>query len=478
MIIVENGKLVKREIKGEGDRQDVRAQGSAAAMASCGDTCSEREVNCIIECLNLSTERHPAAMDYHHDVIGMLDPRWKKEFVEFVKVVDSYLYKIRNAHKQGKKIGLCNFNSPTEMMIAMDVVPTVSEILSSLNAIIWSGGAEHGIDYCNEIGLPETMCSAQRAGLGEVFSDRAIAPDFVTSIAPGNCDTNAKIVEFLSEYLHLPYHTVDDPPYQDEDGYDYIHQEYRRLISFMETQTGHKLDPDRLLKVCKESKKCDEYIVGIRELKRAIPNPVPNISVMCECGSKFMAGGTPECTKAIKTIYEQAKERYKRGEGGGGWAEEKVRCYFGYIDYYLPHFASWIELQNEGISCLGNLLLWYGNDDYTIDLSHVDSMIDSLADQALNFPMTRQLNGPYDAKASLMEDLVRDCKDLKADCIIFSGHPACKNAWGCVNVVEKAVTEELGLPWLTVEADCFDERVLPWSAINDKIMEFVNTVVL
>jgi hypothetical protein len=68
-------------------------------------------------------------------------------------------------------------------------------------------------------------------------------------------------------------------------------------------------------------------------------------------------------------------------------------------------------------------------------------------------------------------------RELKADCAIFSGHPACKQSWGCYRLLRDLLKSELGVPSLRLETDILDRRVNPVSVLKDRIEEFVSTIV-
>ncbi len=405
------------------------------------------------------------------------EPHIREVAMPFMKATGFYFRNVLNANKKGNKIAWVNFNFVPAILYAMDVVPLSAEVIASFQAML-PGGANEAIDYCKEIGMPETMCTAQMGGVGTMLRNLTEKPDMAINAASGSCDTNSKNFEFLSEYLHIPFCNIDAPPYYDEGGpmTEYYRAEFRKLVSFLEEQTGNKLDEGRLREVCKEVKKQDEYVAEIYELRKAVPNPLPAVFNLILFGTRFMAAGTPEATEVLKTMYDVTKERYKRGEGV--LPEERVRAGFCYLSHFGGGGEFWRWFEHNGVSLVMEALALFNQHHYRIDTSTVDTMLDSLADQSSNMPMTKQIRGPYDYPGQWYDDVVTVGKDLKIDCGIYLGTMGCKNTWGCVKVLMKRLEEDLGIPTLIIQSDSWDDRVTPWPSIRDQIEEFINTVVL
>ena len=178
----------------------------------------------------------------------------------------------------------------------------------------------------------------------------------------------------------------------------------------------------------------------------------------------------------LKAMYEVTKERYKSGQGV--LPEEKVRMGLVYLGHYTTGGEFWGWLEHNGISPIMEMLAMLNHQHYRMDCSNMDTMLDSLADQSSNTPMTKQIRGPYDFQGQWLDDVVTLYNDLKMDCAVYLGTQGCKNTWGCVKVLMRRIEEDLGIPTLIIQSDAWDDRVTPWPVIKDQIEEFVNTVVL
>lgn len=410
----------------------------------------------------------------------VLNPEIASPLLSLIGTVTQYIRNIKNAHRDGKKIAMMNFNLPPSILYAMDVVPICPEVLSTVYSIFWPRGQWNFIDACIDIGLPDSLCTAQRGGIGSILTNFPLVerPDFVINAASGSCDTNSAIFEFTAEHYNIPCFNLDVPPYYDENGEmaEIYRANYRDMISFIEKQTGKALNEEKLRKVCEEVRKTRDYTLELYEMRKASPNPVANIFDLCEFGTRILAGGTEFCTSTFEKCYEASKYRLK--EKKGVFPDEKVRTIYIYLPHFGPATKGWSWLEINGISLLINLLSLFNHQFYKIDKSNIDTMIDSLADESSNYMMTKQIRGPYDFYGQWYDGCKTVINDLNPDCAIYIGTMGCKNTQGAVRPLAKDLEEDFGIPALILTMDAWDERVFSWDNIKNKINEFIELRIL
>jgi benzoyl-CoA reductase/2-hydroxyglutaryl-CoA dehydratase subunit BcrC/BadD/HgdB len=393
-----------------------------------------------------------------------------------------YMDNILNARQNGKKIALITYNFSPAILFAFDIVPYCLEGLSAFYAAVWEKEIYESLDYCCEVGFTETSCSGQRTGLGAILAGVAEKPDFIVCSTPGVCDSNANAFAFASAYLDVPFCQLDYPPLLVEDrAVEYHRADFRKMLSFLEEQTGKKLDIDKLREICRELIKQDEIICEIQEYQRLIPSPVPGIFNLFIYDIKVMFSGIKDGTDILQAMLDIVKANAAKGVAGDG--EEKLRGFFYYIDHYCIKMSYWRWLEQNGISHIGTMMtdFWQTNayyakgrekEGYTVDLSDMDTMIDSLAAQTSRMPMVKQIRGPYDAPHMWLDDTVGVAKLMKPDFLAFMGTMGCRNTWSMVKLIERDM-EKLGYPTLTLYADSFDNRIEPVDTFLGKIDEFL-----
>jgi benzoyl-CoA reductase/2-hydroxyglutaryl-CoA dehydratase subunit BcrC/BadD/HgdB len=384
-------------------------------------------------------------------------------------MMSKYWDSVLHAKENGKKVAWIPFNFSPRIFHALDIVPVCVEMLDS-TLMGLDEGIEPYLDLAVERGLPDTLCSAQRGVVGLFEAGVIEPPDLLLNGALGGCDPNSKIFEYMAEKWNIPILFLDVPYYHDQRSYDYYAEEFKEVVAALMEMTGARLDEDRLREVCELSNQAQELAMEINEIKRNVPNPVPNMYNGGDTGMKTMLDGTQDAVTFYQMSLDMVKKNLKNGKGAAE-PEERLRCLFMYTSYYFDDtFGVWME-KEMGVSVLSTVLSFFDHVPI-IDTSSVDSMFNGLAAGMLNLPMTRQLKGSWNMPGNWLEDCLYYSETYKADCMVFTGHTACKQAWGAYRLVADKVKKELGIPSLRLEGDGWDSRVTPMPVIKEQLEEF------
>ena len=380
---------------------------------------------------------------------------------------------VLHARENGKKVVWVPFNFSPRIFHAMDIIPVCVEGLDSMLMML-EEGIEPYLDLAVERGLPDTLCSAQRGVIGLFEAGVIEPPDLLLNGALGGCDPNSKIFEYMAEKWEIPILFLDVPFYHDQRSHDYYAEEYKEVVEAVSEMTGAKLDEERLHEVCELSNKAQELAMEINEIKRNVPNPVPAVYNGGDTGMRIVLDGTQKAVDFYQTSLDVCKENLKSGISAAK-PEEKLRCLFMYTSYYFDgSFSYWME-EEMGVSVQSSVLSWFDHLPM-IDTSNLDSMLYGLATGMLNLPMTRQLKGAWNMPGNWLEDCLYYAETYKADCMVFTGHTACKQAWGAYRLVADTVRKRLGIPSLRLEGDGWDSRITPMSVTKDNLEEFFDMV--
>ncbi len=393
-----------------------------------------------------------------------------------INALSSYFKILEEGMNGKKKIIVHPFNFPPEILHTLDTAPVFIELISTLASIapgtFFPDKAEKYLDYSYEDGLPGSLCAGQLGGTGAMLMGDFPRPDAILSGAAGFCDVNSKIMEYAANKLKIPTFHMDMSSYNDERGLAYYKQSFKHVISLLEEFTGNKLDPDRLKETVEISNKMTELADEIFELQAAVPSPILVDYNLMNLMMRFSLGGCPETIPFYKAVLKSAKRKVKKGEGA--LKEEKVRCLWLYTGIYFdPMFFMWIK--KIGMSVVSDLLSYFPVKP--IDTTSFDTMIDGLAQEALDFPMVKQMKGAVDAPGGWIDDSVHLAKKFKVDCCIYFGNPACKRASGSFRLLSDEIKNEVGIPVLQLESDAWDGRVAPIGETKEKIEEFLETVI-
>jgi len=400
------------------------------------------------------------------------DPDVRKMSNVFNGGLSKYWNAVYTAKERGKKLVFMPFNFAPEIFFAMDMVPVCVEVLNTM-ALTLEEGLEPYLDLSIEGGLPDSMCSAQRGIVGLLEAGILDKPDLLVNGALGGCDPNSKIFEYMSEKFDIPALYLDVPYYHDERALDYYAIGFKKIVKALEEMTGNKLDQDHLRETIENTNKATELFMEIAELKRHVPNPVPNYYNMHHTGTKLMLAGTTDAVEYYQAALDICKDRLKKGKHV--LPEERVRLFFMYTGYYFDNeIYSWFQ-EEIGVSYVMDVLTAYDFNPY-IDPTSIDTMLRGLAEVMLNLPMTRQLKGGWNMPGNWLEDVLYYAETYKADCCVFTGHTACKQAWGVYRLVADEVKKQLGIPSLRLEGDGWDGRITPMSVIKEEFEDFFATL--
>lgn len=410
--------------------------------------------------------------DFGSSVKALMAPHVRRGSVAFLKMLGEWISNAKKAPRRGKKVVLVPFNFPSELIHAFDnAVPLTSEVLSTLGTSALIGQGEQYWDMAMGLGLPDHLCSANTIELGSMLGSEDFQPQAIVSSAPGGCDVNSKIHEFVANYFEIPHFFLAKPPDDTGRGRRQYGIYMRELIGQLEEFLGEELTEDKLRAVIEKANRCTELHFELWDLKKARPCPVPNLFSLFQYGTRFTMWGTDPGIKTLETMVKVSK---KRLAAKAYPAEREVaRCLWAYTSYYFDFLGFFNWMEDNGYTHLGDGLGLYF--PRIIDTSSMDSMVEGLADAAWNMPMTRQVGGESMSR-SWTEDVIYAARELNADCAIYCGHHSCKQTWSVVSILRSELQNRIGLPLLVLQGDAWIKRMTPMSVIQNEIDEFIKNV--
>ena len=401
-------------------------------------------------------------------------PRQREAGISFLKMMNAWLQAAVRAREQGKKVILVPFNFPPELVLAFDnAVPLTSEVLTTIAAVGLEGGGERYWNALMELGLPDHVCSSNAVEIGSVLTGKDFTPDAIISAAPGGCDANSKIHEFLAVYLDIPQFILEKPVDDTPEGHQQYELYFRKLIRDLEAFVGEQLTEEKLRRLLGKANRCAELFWDLHELRKAKPSPVPNLFNLFLAPTRFCMWGTDAAIEVLETMVDTAGQRFSAGAYPA--PEEKVRALWAYTSYYfnLNGLHSWME--ESGYTLLADVLSLYM--PQPIDLSSMDTMIAGMVEAAWDYPMNRQM-GASSMSGAWVRDVVHIAREMRADCVIYSGHDACKQTWSVVSILQAELERRSKIPLLTLHGDSWRKTTTPITVIQKDIDEFIKTVVL
>jgi len=399
-------------------------------------------------------------------------PHLREAGIAFLKAISLWMHRALEARAAGRKVILVPFNFPPDLINCFaNAVPLTSEVLSTMGAVALEGGGERYWDVCMSLGLPDHICSSNSIEIGSILGGD-FAPDAIISAAPGGCDANAKVHEFVSEYLNIPQFILEKPVDNSPEGHRLYDVYFRKLISQLEDFIGETLAEERMRRVLTGANRCTELYWELWEINKARPAPAPNMFSVFLAPLRFCMWGSPEAIRALEIMVRIAKQRLAAGAYAG--PREIARTLWAYTSYYfdLTQLHDWMERQ--GYTHLADVLDLYN--PQPADTTSKESMIEALIAAAWDYPMNRQMAAPSMSEAWI-QDMVHVARDLRADCLIHCGHDACKQSWSVVSILREEMMKRVGIPVLVLHGDSWRKTTTPITVIQQEIDEFIRQVV-
>ena len=176
------------------------------------------------------------------------------------------------------------------------------------------------VDIAHEY-VPEYICSVNKTAIGLAISGEIPKPEaLIYTSAP--CDSARISYPLIAEALSIPHYCIDTPFQENERGYEYIADELKGALAFLENVTGQRLDWSSMAEVIKHSNRAYALFEQIAELRKTAPCPLPGRLLAMNAVALGMIG-SPHLVNFLEMQLKLGLE--KVGEKKGWLAEEKRR---------------------------------------------------------------------------------------------------------------------------------------------------------
>jgi len=263
------------------------------------------------------------------------------------RLIKAMLMEAHEGKAQGKPVVYCFLgNNCDEIVRAMGMAPVWPENWAGFCAAVHL--AEGFLKKANAEGFSDKLCTYATCGLGfdimrqelgEAPPDAPFGglpkPDAMLGIGLSMCDPRHKWFQAVQRYTDVPLHTMGllVPPYdidlKEVEGYyiDYMVEELKGLVEFLERIAGRKMDWDELSHLIDISDETNDIWYEAYQLRKAVPAPMPTQDAM----SAFVPGwcllGTQQALDFCRDLYDEVKYRVENKIGV--IPDEKYRLVWG-----------------------------------------------------------------------------------------------------------------------------------------------------
>lgn len=357
-----------------------------------------------------------------------------EKFEEFSDARKMGFLELKKLKEAGKKVvgTYCAF-TPWEIIMAAGAIP-----------ISLCGISDEPIPAAEKV-LPRNLCPLIKSSYGHAITDTCpyfYFSDFI--VGETTCDGKKKMYEYLGELK--PMHIMQLPQSKDKkSSYELWRHEIVLLKEIIEKEFNVEITDEKLKEAIAERNEQRKAIKEFYELGVLCPPPLSGYEMFQVLyGSDFKTNRTGQIdsilslTKEIKSLYDK---------GGRRISEDKKRilitgCPIGGVS---DKIVKVIEDNGGVVVCFENCSGAKPIDtlvDETID------PIDALTEKYINIGCSCM--SPNDNRLELLSKLIDEFKvDGVIDVILQSCHTYNIETYG----VKELVTEEKGIPYMSVETD-------------------------
>lgn len=358
------------------------------------------------------------------------------------------------------------YGNVSEIYAAMDI-----DFYCPVDFVLANQPFTNDITTAHDGPTPEDTCGLIRQAAIAVSEGLVPTPtQIVAMLEP--CDAQTTLHELWQktpEWSSVPVFSLDPPYGSTHEDYLYFAGETKRMVAWLEEQTGHKLDEDRLREICDWTNEVTGLWQEICELQRAVPAPLPSFVIpeLSWYSTQHVNSGSPKTIQLFKMMLGAAEAAV--AAGAGALPDERIRVYWADLDGTWPNpvLGPWLAETYGAIvvnSFQGEAAI------YTpIDTTSVDTMLYGLGRRSINeVPMIRQARGTIDLFA---EDIKRAVANYNLDCVLFPGHKGHKDQSASIGFLRE-ICREAGVPLLAFTSDIFDATWMPPDQVQRRIAEF------
>ena len=370
---------------------------------------------------------------------------------------------------ENRKVAMFEFGLVPQLFNAFDCAPLCLEFFPSFYTRVDENAVYEFLEAAEEAGVPSDTCSTDRFIIGaSVKGELPRNSFFVTSSSP--CDGTRIAYPILQKTLDCPMLFLDAPFRDDLEAVRYYAGQLRdQLIPFVEEQTGRKFDIDRFREVIAESNKAYELMVDIHETFRVKPAPHRGLLRFAPYTMFLQGAGHPKATETLRIFQEDAIGRVREGRTEGPYQEKHRVMWVHVPPTYDRELFTWME-DNLGATVVVTSLSGTGILE-PIDTTSLDSMLEGMAWQGLDMTMSFMR---FDS-VGFNDFTLRTFDQFGCDCMIVTQHVGCQSICGIRGLLREQCRRR-DIPFLFIEFDYNDDRVLGPEQMRIQIEEFFSTV--
>ncbi len=378
----------------------------------------------------------------------------------YYNMLAEYYTRLLEAPENGDFIAAHTVFFPAELIYAMGLLPMHTETTTWMISL-FTGDCADLLAAGAGLGLAQEICTPHR-GLAGAFALAALPRPDVILWSNMVCDNTAKSGELLMELAGCPGFFLDHPFKDSPEERQYLVSELADMVSFLEEQSGRRMDWDRLSEIVARMDRQIQLIREINELRQHVPSPFRSRGFLELLTVDYLFPGQPAAITYLETLKQELAEAVERGEGAV--PEERFRLMSLFIPpMYLIPFIDRLSREHGAVSVIEPFFTFWG--EGRLDPSRP---LESVAQKSYMLPEMR-MYGPLDERA--LDAIVQCAEEWKVDGAIYYADVGCRHTCATVKLFKDRLTE-VDVPVLTLDCDVVDPTATTEEEVREKMERF------
>jgi benzoyl-CoA reductase/2-hydroxyglutaryl-CoA dehydratase subunit BcrC/BadD/HgdB len=330
--------------------------------------------------------------------------------------------------------------APFELFHALGLRSCFAEFIGAMLSSIRA--AQPSLERAEAEGYAQDSCSYHRAVMGAALQGLMPPPAFCVATSTP-CAGGLAVVEALARHFQTELFVLHVPQRDDPESAAYLAGQLRDLAGFVAAQTGRELDPERLRASVELANEARALLVQVGRLASHVPTPAKPREMNNMGFVASLLFGSEDGVYLARTVRDIYSARVVAGEQGVPgerrrllWVQNRIQFRSGLEEHLAEQHQAAIVFDEL------NEPWWEPIDP--------DDPFTALALRMIQNP----LNGPVGRR---VDRLVQNARAYKVDGAIQPCHFGCRQGTGARGLITSGL-REAGIPSLSLEIDCVDER--------------------
>ena len=361
----------------------------------------------------------------------------------------------RRLYNPEQKVAWGGVAAPFDLLNAMGVTSCFVEFVGAMLAS--TGAVGPMLAASEQEGFASDTCAYHRAVLGAAGQGMMPEPDFlVATTCP--CSGSTAVLENLANRFDKKLFALHVPQEITGQSVDYLADQIRDMVLFVERHTGRSLDPEKLERAMNLTNEARALMVEVYDLASHVPSPASGKDMANFGIVMALFLGTEAGIEVASSLRDAFARRVAEGVSGIG--EEKLRLLWVQNRIQFKHpLIDMMELEYGAAIVVDelNTINWEPIDP--------DDPYPGIARRCMAIP----LNGPISHR---IDGMKRQAEKYRIDGVINPCHFGCRQGTGARGMIQQGF-REIGIPVLNLEVDCVDLRNFSEGQLKTRLEAFL-----